>query len=513
MRRVWSLPGGISPPPHKQQSLRGPIAPAYIPPELILPLTQSTGFAAEPLVNIGDTVLAGELIARGGNRLSAALHAPSSGRIKTIAPRPAPDPSGMLAPCIVIETDQQDRWIERATLGDGERLDPAALLQRLREAGIVGLGGGGFPTADKIASSIDQGIHTLVINGAECEPFITADEVLMRERASEIAAGAHIVEQLLGVTQTLVGIEDNKPEAAAAMRSAAAGKMEVVSFPSRYPSGGERQLIQILTGKEVPSGKRPTDLGIVCFNVGTLYAVFKAVSHGEPLISRVVTVTGGSLDRPQNLEVRIGTPIRHLLEITGYRADRGTRLLLGGPLMGFHVESTEIPVTKTSHCVLAPSTEELPPSRRARSCIRCGLCAEACPVALLPQQLFWYAQSQNHQQLDKHHLFDCIECGACAWVCPSHIPLVQYYRASKAAIRAARAAHRQAEHSLRRFEARRLRIEREQCEREARRRTRLGRRVNGDDGDTKSKAGRKAFIDAAVTRARYKRRAQGDGES
>jgi electron transport complex protein RnfC len=355
-------------------------------------------------------------------------------------------------------------------------------------------------------------IRTLIINGTECEPYITADDILMRERAREIVEGTQIIAHLVDVTEVLIGIEDNKPESIAAMRQAAEGAgFEIVVFHTKYPSGGEKQLIEILTGQQVPSGGLPSDLGIVCQNVGTAVAVRDAILEGKPLISRITTVTGESVTEPGNFEVLLGTPMRHLLSLAGYRAPDNNRLVMGGPMMGFTVPGPDVPVVKTTNCILAPTEEELPTPAAAQACIRCGMCAEACPASLLPQQLFWFAQGQEWEKSEQHNLFDCIECGACSYVCPSHIPLVQYYRASKAEILRQRRDNLKSEHSRHRFEARQERLAREEAEKEARRaarkqaaeeKARLAAESGTQDEDP---------IQAAIERAKAKKAAQAAG--
>ncbi|WP_372865236.1 electron transport complex subunit RsxC, partial [Spongiibacter sp.] len=310
----------------------------------------------------------------------------------------------------------------------------------------------------------------------------------------------------------LIGIEDNKPEALAAMRAAAEGSgIEIVSFPTKYPSGGEKQLIQILTGKEVPSSGLPADVGIVCQNIGSARAIYRAVCHGEPLISRVTTVTGDACRAPRNYEVLIGTPVQYLLELSGFNPDQCIRLIMGGPMMGYTLQDTAVPVVKTSNCILAPTVEELPPPPPAQACIRCGMCAEACPVSLLPQQMYWFSRAQEHDKLEEHNLFDCIECGACSYVCPSAIPLVQYYRASKAEIRQAQQDKIKAERSKERFEARQARIEREAAEKEAKRKARLeaakAKQAAATKGDSKSD-----IIQAAIERSKAKKASAADSD-
>ncbi|MAT51740.1 MAG: electron transport complex subunit RsxC [Porticoccaceae bacterium] len=472
MRKIWDIPGGIHPPENKHQSLTDGIGTIAMPERLILPLNQHAGAPAKPLVKPGDRVLKGQMIAEPVGFISAALHAPTSGTIDGIADQPVPHPSGMSARCIELVPDGRDEWCDHQGVGDYRAQPPTALLELIRNAGITGLGGAGFPSSVKLGPR--QPIDTLVINGTECEPYITADDSLMQARAPEIIEGVNILRHILGNPETvLIGIEDNKPRAFEQLTEAAEGTgIEVVEFPTKYPSGGEKQLIQILTGKEVPSGKLPAELGIVCQNVGTTFAVYNAICRGEPLISRITTVTGQACGRNGNYEVLLGTPISHLLAHNDFDAKACTRLVMGGPMMGFTLLDPAVPVVKTTNCILAGSKAEFPPAPPAQACIRCGLCAEACPASLLPQQLYWYAQSQNHERLEAHNLFDCIECGACAYVCPSRIPLVQYYRAAKGEIRRHDAEQLKADHARQRFEFHKARLEKAEAEKAAKREAR-----------------------------------------
>lgn len=472
MRRLHDIHGGVHPPAHKAQSLTRAIARAPLPEELVLPLSQHTGAPSEPIVTVGDQVLKGQMIARATATLSVALHAPTSGEIVAIAPRPLPHPSGMDGMAIVLRADGAERWIERTAPRDWRGRSREEALAAIRDAGIAGLGGAGFPTAVKLAPGAARRVRTLILNGAECEPYITADESLMIERAADVVEGARIIAWLLDAEETLIAIEDDKPRAIAAMRAAADPRQEVVTFPAKYPSGGERQLIRILTGMEVPAGKLPVDIGVSCHNVGTAAAVYRALVHAEPLISRIVTVTGGAVTLAGNFEVLLGTPMRVLLDMAGCDHARLSRLLMGGPMMGFAPPDDTLPVIKTTNCVLAATAGELTTEDDEGPCIRCGQCSEVCPSSLLPQQLYWYARAEDHAGLEKHHLFDCIECGACAWACPSDIPLVQYFRASKSAIRESREQQNKAEVARQRFEQRQARLEREEHAREARRKER-----------------------------------------
>lgn len=474
--KVWNFPGGLHLPANKQQSTGGPIVRAPLPARLILPLQQHTGAPALPCVAVGDYVRKGQCIALPGSAISAGVHAPTSGTVVAIGEQPYPHPSGLPAEAIVIEADGQEQWAELQPCPDYRHETPAALLERIRAAGIAGLGGAGFPTAAKLAARAAEDLHTLVINGAECEPYISADDLLMRERAAEVVEGIEILVHLLQPSQVLIGIEDDKPQAIAALRQAIGERpFELRVVPTKYPSGGERQLIQLLTGREVPSGGLPADIGMLCINVGTVVAVRDAVLLGRPLISRIATLTGNALARPMNVEALLGTPIDELLAFAGLDPTRLGRLLMGGPLMGVTLGDPQAPLIKTANCLLAATAEELSAPPPALPCIRCGDCAQVCPASLLPQQLHFFAKGGDHEQLQAHNLFDCIECGACAYVCPSSIPLVQYYRAAKADIRELQRKQQKAEHSRLRFEHRQERMRREEARKAEERQARQDR--------------------------------------
>ncbi len=469
--RIRDIPGGIHPPEHKDQSLRLPLGSVPLPPQLVVPVSQHIGEPATPVVSVGERVLTGQLIAAANGVFSANIHAPSSGTVIAVEDRMLTHPSGMSDTCIVIETDGKDEWIPLQPCEDYHALDKAALQEKIRLAGVAGLGGAGFPTAVKLNPRSTEVIDTLIINGAECEPYITADDMLMQTRADEIIAGTLMISHLLHEPKDLIiGLEDNKPKALAALQKAAEGtRVQVVEFPTKYPSGGAKQIIQILTGREIPTDHHSAYIGVICLNVGTVAAAWRAVRYGEPLISRITTVVGETLEIQRNVEVRIGTPIDFVLAQHGFDAKKASRLIMGGPMMGFTLPSPSVPVIKTTNCILAPTLKELPPPAPAQACIRCGLCADACPASLLPQQLFWYAQAEDMEKLQAHNLFDCIECGACSYVCPSNIPLVQYYRAAKGSIRQHEQEKEKSDRSRRRFEFRQQRIAKEEAEKEAKR--------------------------------------------
>ncbi|MBE0483497.1 MAG: electron transport complex subunit RsxC [Bacterioplanes sp.] len=482
MIRLHDIHGGIHPAENKRQSTQTAIQVAPIPNELILPLHQHIGAAAIPCVNVGERVLKGQCIAHADGFVSVPLHAPTSGTIVDIEARPVPHASGLSETCMVLQCDGQDEWqahpslLEQKNVSLVEQLKPADILTFLAQSGIAGLGGAGFPTAIKLHTG-NYPIDTLILNGAECEPYITADDMLMRERADEVVAGGEILLHVLQCARALIGVEDNKPEAIAALEQAVidahlSHKIQVVSIPTKYPSGGEKQLIQILTGKEVPSGGIPAHIGIVCQNVATASAIYRAVVHGEPLIHRITTLTGDACQQPSNWQVLLGTPIDYLLTLAGYQAQQPERVIMGGPMMGFALPHLQLPVIKTSNCILAPKAKELPLNEYATACIRCGQCTQVCPAELLPQQLYWFSKTQELDKVEQHNVFDCIECGACSYVCPSHIPLVQYYRFAKGAIREERAAQEKALRAKERFEQRLARQEQELAEKEAKRKAR-----------------------------------------
>ena len=477
-RKVFDIPGGVHPPESKEQSLQLPLAPALLPLQVVLPLGQHIGAPAKAIVNIGDRVRTGQLIAAPQGVFSVGLHASISGTVSAIEDRPIPHSSGMNAECIVIESDGLDEWVDLEECEDYTVLKPDALMAKIRTSGLAGMGGAGFPSAIKLSPRADHNIDTLIINGTECEPYITADDTLMREQADAVIQGTLLLAYLLGNPNTvLIGVEDNKPTAITALKKAATAidgecNIEIVEFPTKYPSGGEKQLIQILTGIEVGSGDIPASLGIVCHNVGTTVAAWEAIRFGRPLISRITTVVGEALDTQRNVEVRIGTLISEVLEQNGFNADEAARLIMGGPMMGFALQDAGVPIVKTSNCILAPSKQELPEPPPAQACIRCGMCAEACPASLLPQQLFWYSQSEDYDRLQAHNLMDCIECGACSFVCPSNIPLVQYYRASKGAIKQAAIDKQKSDRSRERFEFRQARLDKAEADKEAKRQAR-----------------------------------------
>ncbi len=505
MRPLYRFNGGVHPPQHKEESSGHPIVPAPLPARLVVPVHQHIGNPAKPLVQPGDRVLKGQLIAQAEGYVSAAVHAPTSGTVSTVAMHLVPHPSGLPDLCITVEADGEDRWIERQPI-DYRELDASTLRNRLRDAGVVGLGGAVFPTFIKLNPGAQQRVPTLILNGAECEPWITCDDRLMRERAAQIVAGIAVMRFMLGSQEVLVGIEDNKPEAIAAMAEACAQSafpIEVVAVPTLYPAGGAKQLIKVLTGKEAPSSGRSTDVGVACFNVATAYTVHRAVDHGEPVVSRVVTVTG-NVREPRNFEALIGTPVSDLVAAAGGAREGTDRLVMGGPMMGFDLPSPEVPLVKACNCVIAASPALFKPAPAPMPCIRCGRCARACPVELQPQELYWFARAKNFGKAQEYALFDCIECGCCSYVCPSHIPLVQYYRFAKSEIWAREKEKKAADLARERHEFRQLRLEREKRERAEKLAQKTAAKAAPAPGEADAK---KAAILAAVERAKAKKAA------
>ncbi|EJN6826920.1 electron transport complex subunit RsxC [Vibrio cidicii] len=466
---LWDFPGGIHPAENKTQSNQQELVFASIPQEIVLPLKQHIGKAGNLLVNIGDRVLKGQALTQSTTGFTLPVHASTSGIVTAIEPRTTSHPSGLSELCVVIRPDGQDTWAPKQPVSDYTQCDVETLVDLIRMAGISGMGGAGFPTAKKLQSGLSR-TDILIVNAAECEPYITADDKLLQEHADEVIQGIEIVEHILKPQLTIIGIEDNKPLAIAALEKAAINKDIVIRvIPTKYPSGGEKQLIKVLTNKEVPAGGIPADIGILVQNVGSLYAVKRAIVDGEPMVNRIVTLTGNTFKQPRNVWALLGTPVQALLNEFGYQADNKLpRLIMGGPMMGFSLPHAHVPITKTSNCILAPTRREIEPSRYEMDCIRCGACAEACPASLLPQQLQWHAKAQEYEKCTELNLKDCIECGACAYVCPSEIPLVNYYRQAKAEIRTRAQEAEAAERAKLRFEEKKARLEREKEERENR---------------------------------------------
>ena len=498
--KLWDFEGGIHPPEMKTQSNGTPLSQLPLPNHFIIPLKQHIGHEGEICVAPGDRVLRGQPLTFGTGRMLP-VHAPTSGTIDAIGQHMTAHPSGLSELCIFMSPDGEDRWARLEPMADYRQRERAAIVQRIHDAGVAGLGGAGFPTGTKLRGGL-RGVKTLIINAAECEPYITADDRLMQDYAAEVLEGCRILAWVLQAERVLIGIEDNKPEAIAALKQALGGErdLHIRVIPTKYPSGGAKQLTKILTGMEVPHGGRSTDIGVLMQNVGTAWAVKRAVIDGEPLTERVVTLTGEAIAQPRNVWSRIGTPISHLLHQVGFTPAPRQMVIMGGPLMGFTLPSLDVPVVKITNCILAPSASEMGNNDEEQSCIRCSACADACPANLLPQQLYWYSQGGDHDKARAHHIDDCIECGACAWVCPSNIPLVQYYRQEKAELRAIDLEAKRTAEAKARFEARQARLEREKLAREAKHEQAKQRVARSDEGE----------LAAARERVMAKRQAAGE---
>jgi len=493
-RELHAFPGGLNLPTHKELTNARSSLITPLPDLIILPLQQHIGTASEPVVKTGDKVLRGQVVARANGYVSVPVHASTSGRIIDIGDYAVPDSFGLKAPCIVIEPDGDNAWFDVKPTADFSSVDPQKLQDVIREAGIVGLGGAGFPAHVKLKEGTETAVDTLIINGAECEPYISCDDRLIREKPDYIVAGARMIRHAVQARHCVIALEEDMPEAHAALAQLVDDDIELIRLPVRYPQGGERQLIKTLTDKEVPSGGLPIHIGIVMHNVGTAAAAYRAVTRGEPLISRYVTVTG-DLPEPRNLQVLLGTPVKHCADQCGYREKEGEAIVLGGPMMGMQVTNMHMPVIKTTNCVLVTPNVNRNPEQ---PCIRCGQCVDVCPAVLMPQELFRHARSRNYARLREYHLFDCIECGCCSYVCPSNIRLVHYYRKAKREIVQEEKTARGDAAARRRYLARTARLAHEAAEQEQEKMS-----VSGRETDDKQ-----AFIEAAVARTRAKREKQ-----
>ncbi|MFQ1901281.1 electron transport complex subunit RsxC [Aeromonas veronii] len=502
---LWDFHGGIHPADNKLQSSQSPVVDAGLPPRLIIPLRQHAGPAGDLLVQVGDKVKKGQPLTRYAKGRIVPVHASTSGTITEIGNHTVAHPSGLGDLCVILTPDGEDEWGERNGKADYWNLERGELLERIQQAGVAGLGGAVFPTHSKLDGR-GQLTEILIVNGLECEPYITTDDRLMQQYADEIMDGIRVLKHLLKPKLTLIGVEDNKPEAIEQLtRHATDEDVLVKTVPTKYPSGGAKQTIELLTGRQVPKGGRAVDIGIMVLNVATVFAIKRAIIDGEPLIERIVTLTGDSFKKPGNAWVRLGTPVRWLLQRFELQPEAEQRVIMGGPMMGFTLPHAMVPVVKATNCLLAPTQAELPAPGPEQPCIRCSACADACPATLLPQELYWYSRAKEYDKAEKLNLMDCIECGACAWVCPSEIPLVQYYKIAKDDIREARAEAEKAERAKQRFEAKQARFEREKAAREARHAEAAAQRrqtmtaAGGEDPVAAALARIKAKQDAPIT--------------
>lgn len=462
---LGKLHGGLRLEAFKTQSTAQAILEVPVPAQLVLPITQHAGDPAQPFVGIGERVLKGQLIAEPDGLIGAPVHASSSGKIVAIEPWPVSRRHGDNAPCIVIECDGEDTAIVPAeTIPAFDSMPPEILETRILQGGIVGLGGAVFPTAQKLMQASTCELDYLILNGVECEPYISCDDALMRERAREVLIGGQILLHALELDVCYIAVESDKPEAirqlGEILHELNDERLVLKQVPTIYPSGGEDQLVQLITNREVPSGGLPTDVGCLVQNVGTAAAIYDWIVRHQPLISRITTVAGDGIPQAMNVKARIGTTVADIINFVGGYTEIAEQLIIGGPMTGNSVSTDRVPVVKATNCVLVLSKK--PPISEEMPCIRCGECAEVCPIQLLPQQLFWYACADNEAKLRSYGLTDCIECGCCDLVCPSHIPLTFDFRMAKARIREMADEKARAKRARLRFEARNERLENEQ---------------------------------------------------
>ena len=454
--------GGVHAEQNKAQTATQHIVYHFpLPKKLYIPLQQHVGKPAEPLIRVGDKVLKGQLLAYSQGLISAPVHAPSSGVILDVNDYPAPHPSALPIRMIVLETDGKDEWLDTHPVEDPFQLTPEDISLRVGAAGIVGLGGATFPTAVKLNMGRENQIDTLIINGAECEPYLSCDDRLMQERAEQIIDGVRLMLHGMAAESAVVAIEDNKPQAYLTMQAAAQPYplIKVLQIPTRYPMGWDRQLIRYVTGKEVPVGCRSSEIGVTIHNVGTAHAVHKALRYGHPLLSRVITVSGGAVAKPMNVEVPLGTLISELFGFCQVNMEQTARIIMGGPMMGDALPHTGLPTVKATSGVLALTQNELK-NTEEQPCIRCASCISVCPAGLRPLDM---ANNIRINQLDVAvdlGLKDCISCGCCSYICPSNIPLVQYFKYASGEVVARQQAQHKSEQTKRLIDDRNDRMER-----------------------------------------------------
>lgn len=484
--------GGLVLRQHKKMSCEPPLKHAGIAAELIISIKANRGHISEPVVQVGDHVLKGQVIAYPIHPFGAIFHAPTSGEITSIASQNTASPDALVDNCITIRTDGLDQWIDQPN--DIELPTTAIqIIEQIRAAGIIGMGGAGFPTHIKYDHPSQQVDTTLIINGAECEPYISCDERLMLDQPGEIIKGTLWLLKAANSKKAIIAIEDNiggvKKQLLAEIKqqqlSQDGYQVSVVKVPTIYPTGGEKQLIKVLTGLEVPSGQTPLSMGIIMQNVATAKAAYEAIELNQPLLERVVTVTGDVVAEPRNYTALIGTPLHHLLSLAACDFAAMDKLVIGGPMMGYAMPHDQIGIEKTTNCILALAAESTKPEIEAMPCIRCGDCVKVCPQELLPQQLLWYINgNEANNDLEKareHHVFDCIECGACSWVCPSHINLVDFYRFAKSELTYLDHKKAKAQLAKQRHDEREARLDRIKAERQAKRRSKTSKLTNKKD--------------------------------
>ena len=505
--RLYRFPGGLKLRHHKKIACELPLERLPLPERLYLPLAQHQGDAGEVLIEVGNSVLKGQPLTASRDDRVVPIHAPTSGMIEALQDWPVSWPPNHSAACLVLKPDGRDEWCERNPLPDWQSLSQDTLIETLRAGGLSGLGGAMFPTAAKLRGEWPD-IHTLILNGSECEPYISCDEMLMRERPEAVIEGGLLLARALSAEQVVIGIEDQMGAVRRALEAAAKQvdaeqRCRIIQVTTIYPEGGERQLIQVLSGHEVPHDGLPQDLGLVCLNVATAAAARDCIVEGKPVIERIVTVSGPGIAQPRNLIAALGTPVAELIKAADGFSSEIDRLVLGGPMSGLPLASDQIPIVKGSNCILALTPENTARAQPEMPCINCGECVRVCPASLLPQTLFKFIKADKLDQADGLHLFDCIECGCCAHVCPSHIPLVDYYRNGKGQLRQQGVEDARAARAKARFEAREVRLEQVKAE----------RRKKREQREQKLQQPQVAMdeVQAAIARARQKKSSGDDG--
>jgi len=506
---------GIRPPTLRESSLRSRIMPTPMPDQLLLPLQDYADPLARehdriaPCVDVGDWVAKYQLLAKGKEPGSLRLHAPTSGTVQAIEQIPAAAIGQRSQLAIRLLTDTDERELPLEPPSDYRALAPEQLVQLIEEAGICGLGGAGYPTARKIRDAVEKNVKTLIINGVECEPYISCDEALLRERASLTVKGAELLQAACLADDCVIVIDNAMPAARKALTLALQGSsISLRVVHRRYPAGDERQLVKAICRREVPGEGHPPDVGVLVQNIGTAVAVYEAIVHAKPCISRIVTLTGSALLTPKNFDVPIGTPVQHLLKLCGVDDKEHEFTIRGGSLMGQYLLEQSAPIEKTTNCIIASNSLEIPEWETEQACIRCGYCAQACPAQLQPQQLLASIRSEERQQTLALGLDDCIECGACAVVCPSRIPLVSYYRAAKEIHREEFTSHEQSRHWQARFQYHQYRLKKNQDR--AQPRKAVEQTVKEAQGFSRDQA--RMEISAAVERVRRRRQALAGGK-
>ena len=499
--RIFSFPGGLKLRHHKQLACRDAVRRPALPDRLYVPLGQHQGESGQLRVAENEHVLKGQALTTSGDDFIVPVHAPTSGTAGQVIDYPAAFPPGGTRRCLELTPDGTDRWTEAKPLYNWRERPRHELVDHLHHYGLAGMGGAMFPTAAKLRGDWPD-LHTVILNGAECEPYIACDEMLMRERPEAIVQGGLVLAHAVGARRVVIAIEDRmgavRDKLEAARREMDTGDIvRIIQVLTIYPEGGERQLIQTLTGLEVPHNGLPQDLGVVCHNVATAASVHDAVIKGRPVVERIVTITGSGIAKPCNLLALIGTPVAHLVETAGGYQGEVSRLVLGGPMSGTALASDDIPVTRGANCILALTAVEIAPAGPVMPCINCGQCVNVCPASLLPQMLYRLLEAEQFDHAAKFDLADCIECGCCAQVCPSHIPLVDFFRHGRQELIRRELDERRAALARRRFEAREARLSQEKADRAARRKAREEKLKQPDDA--------KDEIQAAIERAKQKR--------